>query len=1582
MNCFTQYLGKDGKPSATYYANVKTLGHERALKLYLAEMAMFATAKMSRTTTPTTVKELQKLDNDHRKKLAYGKSNKTKEQLEYGQRFANITGIREDIASHSFFENEDRIVTLLGRRQLIAEEFRSIVEEKRTAAKDPTMEVNLMEDEDKAFKAKIDKWIEDNPAKFDEYKTEVKSKWESQRDQASVIHNILEKALSLWEGYVIEGNSQKANQHMGLIKEAKISVAKETPKQNKFSPYKGNPKMDHLDVGLKDTLAKVISHIDTKYRPIEGWKILPETYLVSKEMKYTKDGESKQKTVHGISDIVLINEVLGQAVVFEYKTKSERSANSFDNPLAENMKGLFSTYGDTAENQTQIQMSMTAMILEEHGYSVLENNLVLLEGSFANNSKHIENVGKRQKDWYYGTINKSNIRSYQPMRRELNQLFEFDEEVEGSSIGESVDDFTQGQLEFSKDNKDEYIRKNMVRVKQTKSGTYTWYSTFSKKNESASSEEGIRKKIAEVYESYTNTKKKLPEDLRQFFRNRRLPQNSLMKSGSMSSIPSKLLAGGITPETHTLELARDIRGLEDVGDDALVATHNKSGEVILMSLMPRVNGRITFDDDGENKATTVFGAYLSDEGIKERYGSLEEIPQANVHNFTLMKLALIGSRLKDIRGDAVTGIPMLKVVSAYSDDSDNLQTSTMEAELSNLRKMRALAGENAPEALKELFDGGSNTAHPYTYRGDHVEYLIELIKLNKDPLRGETVYGSTSIKNKIKKHIRESASGGRDYELLRMFEQYGRRLKNVLRDEHGTNKTAISNDPRMVQFTQAYLSLQNVDTSKLSDYHTKNPLGSNLKTLDASKDYYGINVDRIISLAQQQSTTEISTFVRDMNEHVEKLYKVYGITEVQRMFSIDAYQGFENMYEDSEFTTGNEENWMKLKSEEDRSLHPDEVAFIKFMKDNLYRGYELMMGKDRAKGFKDKIMQGFVPLIQESKATYLQNSKSFGEVVQNSVDMLRGGKKTKKDLSIDSIGDIVESTFSAELDNSPGIQGSKQRRDLLGLSESGEQLYDRELLVMNPVAVMTNFMLSAVESEYMTNAAYASSVVISHLKVQEEMTGESTREIRDLISTLSAIRIHNVYKEEGAFAKYLDTIAKGVSVGMFWGNLRQMATESIVGTAQTTTTTLGNWVMGMLPKTEEEVAAAAAGEKVGPRFTAKSMKYAAGKVTSKLGAQLIEDLGLHRIDPEYFKSREYIITKKKSLFKPNVGFAPTQALISRAIALFSMAQLAEQGILQSYSKEEETGKYIYKEENDPRFYVYDEELLVDGKTIGHKNPPSTDEEKRRFSLWKSHREQLAIENGIGENGRMIIPLTSKENQSIRYYAQKLISTLDSSKTTMGEATVMWRMALRFKRWMVQKGVNYWQKRHTSDLNGRWVYNTDAEGDTVAVWEGQPMEGMLNSAVKLFTDIKNMGLKKGFHSMDQIQKENLSKMLMDLLMMLFLFEIAHLLEKSGIKDTTLGNELFRATQNSIGDMMPMIAIGTAFTQEPFGSIGVVQSAVENMVDFTYYSTIASADPDITEEEALEKARAARARVFNTAGVVRAAKGTAEWLQDGF
>jgi hypothetical protein len=1593
--CFIQYLGKDGKPSATYYANLEKLGHDKALKLYLAEMASFATAKMSKKVGPTSVDDLKKIDKEHRRNLAYNvkRDDRTKEQLEYAAKFAGVSLIRDDVASRSFNdpENKERITTLLAKKQIALEHYADKVKELKKKTGRELGEISLSEDESKELRETVDKWVEDNPQEFLEYKDEVTEKWGTQARQATVIHAVLEEAVSIWAKRV---KDKKDNDKINLSVNSVLSEAKgnvsanikagklpTVGKRTSFDPGIKGGIMDQLDEGLKYYYKKVIGDITTKYSPEDGWTILPELYLKSDKLKHKLSGESTEKYLHGMADLVLVNEITGKAVIYEYKTKSEKSANTFDNPLAEQMKGIFSDYSDTAKNQTIMQMSMTAMMLEEYGYDVIANNLVLIEGELSN--KNFEKpVSERKKNWYFSTLkqfeDRSPISSHQAMRSELQSLFNIEEEIIPTNIGDAMDSIASGELEYSKYSKADYIKRASGRIKE-KDGKFTWWNTFTRKSESARSMDEMLKIIGKARDDYESRKTKMPADLLSYFNNSKHNRNSLLVQGNLAEIPSKILAG-LNSETHKLELAKNIKGLEDVGDDVLIATNKDNGEVSILSLMPRGNSKIKHETDDENFASTVFGAYMTDKGYRQQFGSLQNAPTSDVHNMTLLKLALVGTKLKQLKGEEVTGIPLLKVITAYTESDSNMQTSTMEEQLTNLKRLRTIAGDEAPDVLKELFDDRAKEGIAETYKGDHVNYLLELIRRNRDPLKGQTLYSARSIKSSINKHIRESASNERDYELVKLFEKYGRALYNTLRDE-GLDRIDIVRDARMVQFRNAYLSLRQIDTGNITNFKAKGLLGGKFKTLDTSKDYYGQNVDRLIALGQQQTTFAMSEFVTDLNRHVEALYELNNVSMGERVFSLDATRGFDNLYADTEFKDGNEENWMRLKDEEDSTLRKEEVEFIKFFKQSLLKGYEYIKGPNLSQDFKDKINMGYVPLIGGDTAMKkFRKAENIGDVIKVAGEIFQGGKATSDNLTLEG-RDKVDSRFAKQIDSSSGVQGSKDRRDRLGLDEEGNQVRARQEFLTNPVAVMTTFMLDAVQSEFMSSAAYGASVVVGHLEATEQMTGNSTQDLRELINTLSVIRIHNIYKDEGKMAKVLDTVAKGTSLGMFWMNLRQIITESAVGVSQVATSSVSNSIMALMPKTEQEIEDANKGIRTGPRFSAKAMAEAGKKAPTALGKQIIQDLGLHKVDPEYFKSDEFMLTKKMSIFKTSNGFAVQQNIISRSIAMFGMAQLAEQGILDAYSLDEDTKKYIYKEENDPRFYVYDPDLKIDGKQIGHKNPPTSEADKRKHALWVAHRSDLGLEGGIGSNGRMRVPVASKENGSIRYYAQKMIPTMDASKVTLGEATVMYRMLLRFKRWMVQKGANYWQTRHESDLNGRWVYNKDAEGNYIGTWEGQPMEGMIQSLLKLVNDMKDMGITQGFRSMDQIQKENLSKMLIDIMMMLVLMELAHLMSEFGMRDSTLGNEMFRAVQNSIGDMMPLIAIGEAFNREPFGTVGVVTSAARNMVEFTYYSVIREADETLTDEEIINKAKAAADRAMKASGLYRGAKGVAEWMEDG-
>ena len=186
----------------------------------------------------------------------------------------------------------------------------------------------------------------------------------------------------------------------------------------------------------------------------------------------------------------------------------------------------------------------------------------------------------------------------------------------------------------------------------------------------------------------------------------------------------------------------------------------------------------------------------------------------------------------------------LKVVSAFSDEKDNLQTSTMEIELAHLRKLTKIAGDKAPDTLKKLFTNNNPLGKAAHYKGDALEYLFELIQRQKDPLQRGNYYKAGAVADKIKENLKNTVNGVRDYQLVKLMRDYGIKLRNMLMDELG-DKELVGKDPRMQLFVSAFLSLKTVDSSRLSEFKPNDFFGGKTKTLDTSSDYYATAVDGI-----------------------------------------------------------------------------------------------------------------------------------------------------------------------------------------------------------------------------------------------------------------------------------------------------------------------------------------------------------------------------------------------------------------------------------------------------------------------------------------------------------------------------------------------------------------------------------------------------------------------------------------------------------------------------------------------------------------------------------------------------------------
>ena len=379
------------------------------------------------------------------------------------------------------------------------------------------------------------------------------------------------------------------------------------------------------------------------------------------------------------------------------------------------------------------------------------------------------------------------------------------------------------------------------------------------------------------------------------------------------------------------------------------------------------------------------------------------------------------------------------------------------------------------------------------------------------------------------------------------------------------------------------------------------------------------------------------------------------------------------------------------------------------------------------------------------------------------------------------------------------------------------------------------------------------------------------------------------------------------------------------------------------------------------KYTPKDYLWAAKKGLSPFGRQTMTDFGLYNSSLGEFTSTDYVGTKKQSMWQTKWGFAHIHGVLRQSTQAVILAQMHKEGITEkSYDVDDKTGRFVYNENQDDRFYVYDADNPVKGQ---RPHAPQTAEQERRHALWKAHRKQLALEGGI-VNNKMTRPFTVEHLQSMKHYAIRLFGAMDNSQTLAAEVSAFGRSAVTFKKWYRQKLANFYTKTHKSSKEGRWDYSEDTgEFDFIQ----EEFEGFVQSWTGLIKDIARLGSVGGaFGNAGRMRKENLMKSLADLLIGFLLWAAVSELEDTELYDTVLGSEMIKGMTNAISDIVPFAAIPGFIEGSPLAAVGVIQNAANAGLSSFFYAVTGD----------FEKSLNAGEKALNTIGVWRAGEGVFE------
>jgi hypothetical protein len=271
---------------------------------------------------------------------------------------------------------------------------------------------------------------------------------------------------------------------------------------------------------------------------------------------------------------------------------------------------------------------------------------------------------------------------------------------------------------------------------------------------------------------------------------------------------------------------------------------------------------------------------------------------------------------------------------------------------------------------------------------------------------------------------------------------------------------------------------------------------------------------------------------------------------------------------------------------------------------------------------------------------------------------------------------------------------------------------------------------------------------------------------------------------------------------------------------------------------------------------------------------------------------------------------------TRATAM--IAQLLEDGAWDAYAVQD--GKLVYDEAKDERFNG-----------------------KGKFTREQGQALRKVLLANLGQSPDEKLNAGHDENlgNSIRAYANYLLGTTDRETRSLANFTWWGKLFLGSKNWLTAK-IDRWilgmgNYREESGLIGEYVFDTDANGNTVAFWKGEQMEGIIMSWLALIDNVRRA--KDQRKPLSKIQKNNITRSISDLVIALGAIAISSAIPDE--KDETLRDDLAALMIRRATD--DLLTIYTVMTVDEFLWTPVSLSWLNNVMGRSF-SAVMNREPD--------------------------------------
>jgi hypothetical protein len=1006
---------------------------------------------------------------------------------------------------------------------------------------------------------------------------------------------------------------------------------------------------------------------------------------------------------------------------------------------------------------------------------------------------------------------------------------------------------------WSKDHKvaavETALLKKRIPTGKTSPVVSLWFETI---DVGGKTDDEIRVILGKAYDAAKTSQNSMSSDLARWFANQSSP---IPKSFAGKHDAVAALFQGISPLTHTVHQAEKYNEVfHGIGPDVLIAIDNITGAVTLLSAVVTTKNKIKFKGDGsKNKRTSLYGNYVEDKELESGMLPVGLMTEPTTHDFISMKLGLAAMMLRRISGSKLH-IDKMRVVSMGYANSVFVTPTTFEQELAKIKLFKKYAPKDFPSEYSELL----KETEDVEYKGataKHLEHLILHIAKNTDPLQSR---GKQLKEDILKVYGQYQAGRLNGFELRTLLGKYVEAVAIQLHYSESDVSRVLS-DPRMVAASKALAEFARFEND-LGKLAAERCSVAAMNGAVSSGDTMQIRLHVIYNEASARIRHQMDQFYKDHMSTAKSLRKRVG-TE----FALTTTKMFENLYRKS----SNPEDRMMLKDENDPSLTKEEQDYIKFFNDNIMEDLIRCSPANTHEGIRNGSLwkRGTVPTIYSHPELLQEQSFRSWKGLKEAVSATISRMKKKTELNMTSFLDFKFSTQFDDQASDSSHGHSETRRQMLGIKDLNAVVDQNPNIETNLILIANLCHLEAAEKEHY--AILLQEVVAAQSILASAADRNKTNMSADMINTWKELIIKNQYKEE-PLQPYLDPVNRLSSQLLFNFSLAQAMTEFSTGTLQTTSAAISNSV-------QNAWAAFIGKPENAGRYTMKDWAWGVYEWDRRENGklfQIVRDNGMLVADADDWRNAEFEGATKAGVFQSEAGFALNRIFFDASITHTFLAQMKHMNIPDAYVKQ--GNRWIYDETKDSRFYVYDPDTKM-GTT-----PPVTDDDKKKHSVWLATRKMMELEGMLNpETKTMKGPLTSNERAEIKHYATRTYGSFNKDGDVNGEAWVLGRSMLRYKKWAMQKKANWWTPTVENDMWGHWETVPDGQGGYKTTWVGDSFQGILQTVGFVISEIASARGISMAKNLNKYQRENLSKLFADLCMWIMMM----LMVIPFLKDTT-------------------------------------------------------------------------------------------------